>query len=100
MVCSEPEFENVERSTVSVGRHEGVSRFQWISHDARIKYTCQAGFTTSGETSGSSSECVYEKSGASFKEFRPVIFVSGGFRGDFTQNSLLAAYSPDFFCTF
>ena len=41
-------------------------------------------------------ECVYEKSGANFKEFRPVIFASGGFRADFTQNSLLSAYSPEF----
>ena len=38
-----PEFENVERSTVFVGCHEEVSRSQWISVAARIKYTRQAG---------------------------------------------------------
>ena len=53
------------------------------------------GRTTTGETSGSSSECLYEEGGASFKEFRPVIFASGGFRADFTQNSCLATNSPD-----
>ena len=51
MVCNKPEFENAKRSTVSVGCPEEVSRFQWVSLDARIKYTCQAGFTTTGETS-------------------------------------------------
>ena len=37
----------------------------------------------------------YEKGGVSFKEFGPVIFASGGFGADFTQNSLLATYRPD-----
>ena len=32
---------------------------------------------------------------ASFKEFGPVIFTSGGFGADFAQNSLLATYRPD-----
>ena len=36
VLCNKPEFENVERSTVSVGCHEEVSRFQWISLGARI----------------------------------------------------------------
>ena len=39
--------------------------------------------------------CVCEKGGASFKEFGPMIFASGGSGVDFTQNSLLAAYRPD-----
>ena len=30
------------------------------------------------------------------KEFRPVIFASGGFSADFNQNSSLATCSPDF----
>ena len=55
VVCNKPDFENAERSTVSVGCHEEVSRFQWISLDAGNKYTCQAGFTTTGETSGATS---------------------------------------------
>ena len=33
---------------MSVGCHEEVSRFQWISLDAGIKYTSQAGFITIG----------------------------------------------------
>ena len=33
--------------------------------------------------------------GASFKELGPVIFASGGFGADFTQNSLLATYRYD-----
>ena len=37
----------------------------------------------------------YEKGGASFKEFVPVIFASGGFGADLTQNSLLGTYRPD-----
>ena len=32
--------------------------------------------------------CIYEKGGANFKEFCPVIFDSGGFGADFTINSL------------
>lgn len=36
-----------------------------------------------------------EKGGATFKEFGPVIFASGGFGADFTNNSLLAQYRPD-----
>ena len=35
------------------------------------------------------------KGGASFKEFRPFFFASGGFGADFTQNSLLATCRPD-----
>ena len=45
VVCNKPDFE-------TVGCLEEVSRFQWVSLDAQIKYTCQAGFTTTGETSG------------------------------------------------
>ena len=37
----------------------------------------------------------YEKGGASFKEFGPVIFASGGFGADFTQNSVSGTYRPD-----
>merc|ERR1719383_79528 len=44
---------------------------------------------------GACTGCVYEKGGASFKEFGPVIFASGGFGADFTNNSLLAQYRPD-----
>jgi len=39
--------------------------------------------------------CHYEKGGNDNKEFGPVIFCSGGFGADFTQNSLLAMYRPD-----
>ena len=39
---------NVERSTVSVGCYEELSRFQWISLDVGIKCICQAGFMTIG----------------------------------------------------
>merc|ERR1711870_143185 len=39
--------------------------------------------------------CLYEKGGKDHKEFGPVIFCSGGFGADFTQNSLLAMYRPD-----
>ena len=44
---------------------------------------------------GACTGCVYEKVGASFKEFVPVIFASGGFGADFTLDSLLATYRPD-----
>merc|ERR1711972_1149876 len=37
----------------------------------------------------------YEKGGRDNKEFGPVIFCSGGFGADFTQDSLLAKYRPD-----
>merc|ERR1712039_340137 len=39
--------------------------------------------------------CEYRKAGKVLKEFGPVIFCSGGFGADFTQNSLLAMYRPD-----
>merc|ERR1712045_410785 len=39
--------------------------------------------------------CEYRKAGQQFKEFGPVVFASGGFGADFTQNSLLAQYRPD-----
>ena len=39
--------------------------------------------------------CAYEKGDASFKEFGPFFFVSGGFGADFTQNSMLTTYRPD-----
>jgi len=39
--------------------------------------------------------CVYTKNGATFKEFGPVIFCSGGFGADFTEDSLLAQHRPD-----
>merc|ERR1719436_2211136 len=38
---------------------------------------------------------VYVKGGLEVKEYGPVIFASGGFGADFTQNSLLAQYRPD-----
>merc|ERR1712232_939092 len=38
---------------------------------------------------------VYIKGGLETKEYGPVIFASGGFGADFTQNSLLAQYRPD-----
>ena len=46
-------------------------------------------------TDGACTRCVCEKGGASFEEFGSVIFASGGFGADFTQNSLLATWSPD-----
>ena len=44
-------------------------------------------------TDGACTGCVYEEGGASFKEFGPVIFASGGSGADFTQNSLLPTWS-------
>jgi len=38
---------------------------------------------------------VYEKGGQDFQEHGPVIFASGGFGADFTNDSLLAKYRPD-----
>ena len=46
-------------------------------------------------TVGAYTRCVYEEGGTSFKEFDSVILASGSFGADFTQNSLLATYSPD-----
>merc|ERR1711879_263836 len=37
----------------------------------------------------------YSKGNQDFQEHGPVIFASGGFGADFTQNSLLAQYRPD-----
>merc|ERR1712187_445161 len=39
--------------------------------------------------------CEYEKAGACFKEYGPVILCSGGFGADFGNDSLLAKYRPD-----
>jgi len=39
--------------------------------------------------------CEYEKAGATFKEYGPVILCSGGFGADFGSDSLLAKYRPD-----
>merc|ERR1711988_198304 len=39
--------------------------------------------------------CEYEKAGACFKEYGPVILCSGGFGADFGSDSLLAKYRPD-----
>ena len=44
---------------------------------------------------GACTGCIYEKGCANFKEFGPVIFASGGFGADFTNNSLLATCRPD-----
>merc|ERR1712172_250649 len=47
---------------------------------------------------GENGACVgikYEKGGKDFVEDGPVIFASGGFGADFTQQSLLAKYRPD-----
>ena len=43
---------------------------------------------------GACTGCIYEKGGAIFKEFGLVIFASGGFSSDFTNNSLFAQYRP------
>merc|ERR1712241_954968 len=39
--------------------------------------------------------CLYEKAGATIREYGPVILCSGGFGADFTADSLLAKYRPD-----
>jgi len=39
--------------------------------------------------------CEYVKAGATFKEYGPVIFCSGGYGADFGASSLLAKYRPD-----
>jgi len=39
--------------------------------------------------------CEYAKAGATYKEFGPVVFASGGFGADFTTDSLLAQHRPD-----
>merc|ERR1712137_561134 len=39
--------------------------------------------------------CEYRKGGATFKEFGPLIFASGGYGADFGSDSLLAKYRPD-----
>merc|ERR1740129_2243357 len=39
--------------------------------------------------------CLYEKAGATTREYGPVILCSGGFGADFTADSLLAKYRPD-----
>merc|ERR1719384_633670 len=39
--------------------------------------------------------CEYLKVGATYKEYGPVIFASGGFGADFGSDSLLAMYRPD-----
>ena len=46
-------------------------------------------------TDGACAGCIYEKSGADCEEFGPVIFASGGFGDDLTQNSLLATHRLD-----
>ena len=46
-------------------------------------------------SSGACIGCVYEKAGANFQEYGPVILASGGFGADFTSDSLLAKYRPD-----
>ena len=48
-------------------------------------------------TDGARTGCIYVKGSADFKEFGPetVIFASGDFDTDFTQNSLPARYRPD-----
>jgi len=49
-------------------------------------------------TNPNTGDCVgtiYEKAGANFQEYGPVILASGGFGADFTQDSLLAQYRPD-----
>ena len=48
-------------------------------------------------TDGARTGCIYVKGSADFKEFGPetVIFASGDFDTDFTQNSLPAIYRPD-----
>ena len=49
-------------------------------------------------SAGACTACIYENGEATFKEFGPVIFASGGFGADFTNNSLLAL-KDRFFCT-
>ena len=39
--------------------------------------------------------CIYEKGGANFKEFGPVIFDSGGFGADFTNSSFSLGGTKD-----
>merc|ERR1712136_341080 len=63
------------------------------SDKARI--ITEAWVTEMINTDGAFTGCVCENGSAGFKEFGPVIFASGGFGADFTQNLLLATYRPD-----
>ena len=57
---------------------------------ARIKARVTELIVSGGACTGG----IYEKGEATFKEFGHVIFASGGFGADFTNNSLLAQYRP------
>merc|ERR1719218_253201 len=46
-------------------------------------------------SSGAVVGCVYRKGGQELQEHGPVIFASGGFGADFSNDSLLAKYRPD-----
>ena len=56
----------------------------------KAKISTKARVTELIMSDGACTGCIYEKGGANFKEFSPVIFESGGFGDDFTNNSLLA----------
>ena len=93
-----------------VARLGGLSAH--ISHTGKDRFTCmtvtyaliqmvekiteksdEAKIITDGVRTG----CIYVKGSADFKESGPesVIFASGDFNTDFTQNSMPATYRPD-----
>merc|ERR1711937_402426 len=89
--------------------HRGAERFPGMT----ITYALMQAFEKVAETSekariinkacvyelltanGGVVGCIYEKGGATFKEYGPGILRSGGFGADFGSDSLLAKYRPD-----
>ena len=93
-----------------VARLGGLSAH--ISHTGKDRFSCMtvtyaliqmvekiAGKSDKAKiiTDGVRTGCIYVKGSADFKEFGPetVIFTSGDFSADFTQDSLPATYRPD-----
>merc|ERR1719218_171941 len=71
-----------------------VEKIAELSDTARIITKAEV-FKLLTNTNGGCVGIKYEKGGQDYSLYGPVIFASGGFGADFTQQSLLAKYRPD-----
>merc|ERR1711966_471781 len=92
-----------------MGTHRGAERFPGMTITYALiqmlekiaEKTDRARIITKAEVTGLIMNgpavvgCDYKKGGATFQEYGPVIFASGGYGADFGNGSLLAKYRPD-----
>jgi aspartate oxidase len=80
--------------TITYALIQMVEKISETTDRARIITKARGVELIQGENKDTVVGLLYEKGGAKFREFGPVILCTGGFGADFSSTSLLAMYRP------